>query len=92
MTQQLAAERRALLARKRAQQEERRRKADDLERILHENQRKVAPQECLYIKCCTVVLVPTAACADCTPRTVSSMPFSAVLLLQAARHGMFEAV
>lgn len=41
MTQQLEAERRALLARKRAQQEERRRKAEDLERILHENQRKV---------------------------------------------------
>ncbi len=41
VTRQLEAERRALLARKRAQQEERRRKADDLERILLENQRKV---------------------------------------------------
>ena len=41
VTQQLEAERRALLARKRAQQDERRRKAEDLERILLENQRKV---------------------------------------------------
>lgn len=41
VTKQLEAERRALLAKKRAQQEERRRKADDLERILQENQRKV---------------------------------------------------
>ena len=51
VTQQLAAERRALLARKRAQQDERRRKADDLERILHENQRKVPPQHCVCMGC-----------------------------------------
>ena len=65
MTQQLAAERRALLARKRAQQDERRRKADDLERILHENQRKVPPQGCICMGCCAVVPALAAASAAC---------------------------
>lgn len=47
MTKQLEAERRTLLARKRAQQEERRRKAEDLERILLDNQRKVGVTTCI---------------------------------------------
>jgi hypothetical protein len=65
VTQQLAAERRALLARKRAQQDERRRKADDLERILHENQRKVAPQGCIWVaaRLCRCRLLPALAAA-----------------------------
>lgn len=87
VTQQLAAERRALLARKRAQQDERRRKADDLERILHENQRKVPPQHCICMGYCAIVPVPAAACAGCcAPCGACCMPVSAILLLYAAKH------